>query len=121
MKSWKIICAAVLMVALVCGAFFLGRCTAVTEPGVCFHAEILERDGTFFHVNGLDCNDINGRGEFTFSVKDGTPLVWRGTALTLDDLDTGDRIMVTYSGYVLETYPAQLPDVYRIDLLEDEK
>ncbi len=122
-KSWKIVCAALLVVALVCGAFFLGRFTAGAPRGasVTFHAEILERDGKRFHVNGLACNDINSRGEFTFSLEDGTPLVWRGTALSLDDLETGDRIAVTYTGDVLETYPAQLTNVLRIDLLEDEK
>lgn len=124
MKRWKFVCAAILTAALVCGAFFLGRFTAgvpAAQSGVSFHAEILERDGARFHVNGLDCNDINSRGEFCFAVRDDTPLIWRGTQLTLDDLDAGDRIMVTHSGEVMDIYPAQLAEVYRIDLLEDEK
>lgn len=109
---------------LLCAGFLLGRFTAgPAEEGTAavFHAEILERDGPAFLVNGLGCNDVNHRGGFTFSVKDDTPLLWRGTEITLDDLEAGGRIAVTYSGTVLEIYPAQLPDILRIDLLEDEK
>lgn len=124
MKLWKSAAAVLAGVVLLAGGFLLGRLTAggTEEQGaVVFHAEILERDGAFFHVNGLSCNDVNSRGEFTFSVDGDTPLVWRGTPLDLEDLDAGSRIAVTYRGDVLETYPAQLTDVRRIDLLEDEK
>jgi len=39
----------------------------------------------------------------------------------LSDLDAGDIIAVTFDGYVLESYPAQLQEVIRIQLLDDEK
>ncbi len=125
--KWQKKAAAVLAgVILLCGGFFLGRFTAgmpakQAQPVVTFHGEILSRDGPRFHVNGLGCNDVNSRGEFTFSVGEGTPLVWRGTALALEDLQAGDRVAVAYTGDVLETYPMQLTQVVRIDLLEDEK
>lgn len=126
MKLWKKAAGTLAGVLLLCGAFLLGRFTAgmpakQAQPGFTFHGEILSRDGPRFHVNGLDCNGVNGRGEFTFSVEEDTPLVWRGTALALEDLQAGDRVAVTYTGDVLETYPVQLTQVARIDLLEDEK
>ena len=50
-----------------------------------------------------------------------TALLWRGTAIGLSDLDAGNIIAVTFDGYVLESYPAQLQEVMRIQLLDDEK
>ena len=37
------------------------------------------------------------------------------------ELEPGDTISVTYTGAVLESYPAQLQDVVRVQLLDDEK
>ena len=106
-------------------ALFFGRQAGGQKPAwdeaALFHAEIVARDGAFFHVNGLSCNDVNGRGEFTFTVGEDTPLLWRHTPITLEDLQPGGRVAVTYAGDVLETYPAQLTQVLKIELLEDEK
>lgn len=86
-----------------------------------FHAELLSRDGLHFHVKGLPCNDVNGQGEFTFSISEDTPLLWHFTPATLDDLAPGAHVAVTYTGDVLETYPAQLTQVLQITLLDEEK
>jgi len=88
---------------------------------IVFYAEILERNGNYFHVKGLSVNDINFRGEFTFSAKEDTALIWCGTNITLDDLDVGDNISITFSGGVLETDPAQINNIKAIKLLDDEK
>ena len=60
-------------------------------------------------------------GEFTFSVEEDIVLEWRHAPLTLAELEPGDTISVTYTGAVLESYPAQLQDVVRVQLLDDEK
>lgn len=46
---------------------------------------------------------------------------WRHAPISLAELDPGDRVSVTYTGAVLESYPAQLTQVVRVQLLEDEK
>lgn len=71
-------------------------------------------------MKGLEVNDINDRGEFTFSVTDKTALTWRGTKVSLSDFDPGDTVSITYSGYRLAIYPEALQDVYRVQLLDDE-
>ena len=86
-----------------------------------FYAEIREREAGRFLVKGLAVNDLNYRGEFTFSATGETALLWRGTAIGLSDLDAGDIIAVTFDGYVLESDPAQLQEVIKIQLLDDEK
>lgn len=123
----KVICliAAVLLAAgAFVGGFFAGKNSADTEKNIIcevVYAEILDLNGSLFHVKGLDVNDVNGRGEFTFSAKENTRLVWRGTEIPLSDFKAGDKIAFYYSGAVLETFPAQIPDVRIIKLLEDEK
>ena len=129
MKLWKKAVIAIGAAALLCGAFLLGRGSAGWlgekaprwDEVVLMHAEIVDRDGTFFHVNGLDCNDVNGQGECTFSVTEDTVLEWRYTPITLEDFKAGDKVSVTYTGPVMLSEPAQLTQVLRIQLLEDEK
>ncbi len=126
MNRWKTISVISMAVAVVCAAA-LGVVLSKGQPGpkweeiVVMHAEILERDGAFFHVNGLDCNDVNGQGEYTFSVQEDTPLLWHFTPAELEDFKVGDRIEVMYTGPVMQSYPGQLTQILRIDLLADGK
>lgn len=125
-KSFRILSAFVAVVIFVCsfgGGFVVGRTTAKPQnmPNCeVVYAEIISVENGYFHVKGLDVNDINGRGEFTFSAKENTALVWRGTELSLSDFQAGDRIAFYYSGEVLLTYPAQVQNVVMIKLLDDE-
>lgn len=48
-------------------------------------------------------------------------LVAGGTELFISDFDVGDNISITFSGELRETYPANILDVNRIQLLDDEK
>lgn len=127
-KSFRIITIFVAVVIFVCafgGGFVVGRTTANPQdkqPNCeVVYAEIISVNGANFHVKGLDVNDINGRGEFTFSAKENTSLVWRGTELSLSDFQKGDRIAFYYRGAVLESYPAQVQNVVMIKLLDDER
>lgn len=86
-----------------------------------FYAEITDLKDNHFSVKGLDVNDVNYRGEFTFSASEDTELEWRGEEITLSDFNAGDRIMVVFDGEILETYPAQIPTVIKLQLLDDEK
>ncbi len=70
-------------------------------------------------VKGIDANDINFRGEFTFLVEKETKIVWRNTYITFEDLDVGDMVSITFYGEILETYPAQISHVEQIQLLDD--
>lgn len=128
--------AVIILVIAICIAsgiagFFAGRHTAphtLPEKHVMpdfsittFYATITSIHEKYIQVQGLEINDINSRGAFDLSIGDATVLEWRGTTLQLSELDVGDTIAVTYSGYVLETYPAQITDVLKIQLLDDEK
>ena len=86
-----------------------------------FYAEITGIKENLFSVSGLSVNDINFRGAFNFIVTDDTSLVWRNTKIQLSDLTIGENNSITFKGSILETYPAVIQDVNKIQLLEDEK
>ena len=116
-----------LCVLIAAGFYLIGYQTAKTEvPFVqqtaqTFYAEITDLNGDQFAVQGLEVNDINFRGEFTFSVTEETALLWRGTAMELSEFDIGDSVSITFTGAVLESYPAVIQEVTRVQLLDDEK
>lgn len=85
-----------------------------------FYAEIEEIKDNFILVKGLSVNDINFRGEFTISVVGETELEWRNTKINVTDLNVGDNISITFTGEILDSYPAQIKDVVKIQLLDDE-
>lgn len=75
-------------------------------------------------VKGLDINDINHRGEFTFDVildniPDNFKLKWRGTNITFKQLKVGQTIAVYNYGEIQETEPANLSTVRMIVVLDD--
>ena len=86
-----------------------------------FYAEIKKINYTSLLVDGLDVNDINYRGEFSFKISENTKLEWRSTQINISDLEEGDNISITFEGSIQETYPAKINDVVRIQLLDDEK
>ena len=86
-----------------------------------FYATISEIQNDIFTVTGMEVNDINFRGAFCFSLHKETKLVWRYTDISVEDLNVGDHIAVTFTGEILESYPGQIQGVDMIQLLDDEK
>ena len=83
--------------------------------------EIRENNGiTTILIEGLETNDINHRGEFDFSIDNDTELLWNNTKIEISDLKEGQTVSITSTGEVLESYPAQLTEVTKIIVLEDE-
>ena len=107
------------------GSFLLGRASAEYnsvswEEASVFYAQIVERRENTLLVEGLPVNDVNHRGQFSFTLGEDTRLLWRGEEITQEALHSGDTVAVTYSGETLEVYPVMLPQVYQVLLLEDE-
>ena len=111
------------LIFILLAVLILGGCTQKQELTTdTFYANILDINGNVLVVEGLEVNDINSRGQFYLTVDQNTQLIWLGTEITMDDLDEGDRISITWSGLVRESSPAQIANpVHRIKLLEDEK
>ena len=118
----------ILLCILIAAGFYLicyqtakSEISSVQQMAQTFYAKITGLNGEQFAVQGLQVNDINFRGEFTFSVTEETALLWRGTAMELSEFDIGDSVSVTFTGAVLESYPAVIQKVTRVQLLDDEK
>lgn len=124
--------ALIIAVAFGVGGFFIGRNTVNQEDNSSastndaalyqtFYAEIEENNGQSLLVKGLDVNDINSRGEFSVTIDADTILEWRSEPISLEELEVGDTVSITHSGNIGETYPAQIFETIRIQLLDDEK
>ena len=64
----------------------------IEDDSQTFYAEIKEINDTNLLVDGLDVNDINYRGEFSFKIDEETILQWRGTAIDFSDQTTTNMI-----------------------------
>ncbi|MBT9780008.1 hypothetical protein GPL15_26425 [Clostridium sp. MCC353] len=120
----KITCAAVAAILLAGSAilgFAAGKRSVKPVVGTTFYATIERKSADSIIAAGLEINDINSRGRFECRISDKTVLDWRYTDISLEDLDEGDLVAVTYTGEVLEISPAVINDVLRVQLLEDEK
>lgn len=109
------------------GGFLLGRKTVLSDKNAddilnwmqcdTIYVTILEKQDFQIRAEGLSVNDINGQGEFVFSIDPETNLIWRGTTILEEALQEGDIIAVTYDGQILEQYPAQICHVLQIKKL----
>lgn len=80
-------------------------------------------DGSM-HVNvkGLEVNDINYRGNYTFTINDNMEMTWRGENINLSDLKVGSNISITFTDeMILAISPSPLREVIKVQLLDDEK
>lgn len=115
---------ALLLCGLLVLAFFFGRASAPENYQNClsFYATITQRlDEDSFLVSGLDVSGVNFRSEFVFTVSSATVLDWQGGRISLEDFQAGDRVSITFTGGVRESYPGQIVEVLRLELLDDEK
>lgn len=121
-----LVCYSVLLAVVFC---FIGykiaygqmeKSTPITDSQT-FYATVTDIQGNTFTVKGMEINDINFRGKFVFSVTENTKIIWRGTSLSIKELNVGDAISITFTGDVLETDPAQIEQLKVIQLLDDEK
>ena len=79
---------ALTLLAVALFAFVLGRSTAPAFPlGETFYATVDRVEGDSLAVTGLEVNDVNHRGAFTFSVEEDTVLEWRHAPIALAELE----------------------------------
>lgn len=100
---------------------------AVSEVyGETFYASIESikqyNDGSFhINVKGLEVNDINYRGDFTFKVDDSINMTWRGKKINVSNLKEGNTISITFVDEVFsDISPTPLTEVVKIQILDDE-
>ncbi len=79
-------------------------------------------DGSFhLNVKGLEVNDINYRGNFTFKVDDSMNMVWRGKKIKVSDLKEGTNISITFTDEIIRSIsPTPLEEVVKIQVLDNE-
>lgn len=80
-------------------------------------------DGSFhINVKGLEINDINYRGNFTFKVDNSMDMTWRGEKIKVSDFKVGNNIAITFTDEMLTSIsPTPLTEVVKIQILDDER
>lgn len=80
-------------------------------------------DGIFhMNVKGLEVNDINYRGNFTFAVTDTIEMTWRGEKIDISDLQEGDILSITFTDEILnDISPTPLNEVVKVQLLNEKR
>lgn len=123
----------IFLVSFIVG-LFIGKRSVVNDNiaisnivyGQTFYAKIesIEQynDGSF-HVNvkGLEINDINYRGNFTFKIDDSITITWRGEEVRVSDLKKESNISITFTDEIINAIdPTPLENVVKIQILDDE-
>ena len=113
---------------------FIGKMNVVNDDlaiskvvyGQTFYANIESikqyNDGSFhLNVKGLEINDINYRGNFTFKVDDSIDMTCRGKKINISDLKEGDNISITFTDETInDISPTPLQEVVKVQLLRDD-
>ena len=95
--------------------------TIISYEDTCtIYAQITDIQDDVIYIKGNEINDINGRGNYFFTVSDDTKILWRSTDISKSDLHVNDNISITYTGCVEMSDPANIETVLRINLLDDE-
>lgn len=118
MKKWWVTTLLLISLAFSVG-FFAGQNSVNIPNAISFYGIILEKSENKLHIQGIPENDINHRGEFIMATNNIEQLYnEHGQKITIEQLNIGAEIRITYDGMVMESYPSQLTRIYRIDLIQ---
>lgn len=126
--KWGALAAAlVLLLGGGTGGFFLGKAQTLKQQQqvidvqdcTTIYATISQISGGNVRADGLEVNDSNGRGSFSFTLSEDTPITWHHTKIALSALQKGYNIAITYTGDTKETSPVQLEQVVKVEVLND--
>ncbi|MGN1270250.1 MAG: DUF3221 domain-containing protein [Clostridia bacterium] len=124
---------AIILVSFSLGLFIGQKNAPKNDLAICkvvgqtFYANIESikqyNDGSFhINVKGLDVNDINYRGNFTFKVDDDMDMTWRGEKVKVSDLKERNNISITFTDETInDISPTPLREVIKIQILDDER
>lgn len=78
------------------------------EEQYSFRAEVIEGGGKLLIAPSEDSNEVRSSDKMSVNTNGATLVNDKGESITLDQLGTGDIIVVTYNGIIAESYPAQI-------------
>ncbi len=63
-------------------------------------------------------NEMKSADKISVSAVDSSVFNSQGKTIKLSDIKTGEKVEVTYGGEILESYPAQIPNCFKIKVIE---
>lgn len=100
------------MVGVVCWCLLGDQSTFALE------GRVLQNKGLLLMKPNPGEEEQSHADQFAIAQAQGAVLSQDGTPISLKEIQPGALLQVTYSGEVLDTYPAQLAHVYTIRVLE---
>lgn len=119
-NKWILLCLLILSIFLsFTMGFYVGKYSNNENYYESFYANIIRNENGTLHITGIPENDINHRGEFTIA-HNNIDHVYNVTSkkISIVELSVGSQIRVIYDGMVLESYPAQITHVLKIEQVE---
>lgn len=100
------------------GGFFIGRAWPDRQE-ISFYANVREINEDNLLVEGIPENDINHRSQMYVRLAEldtpGSAQTTDGENIPIEDLEVDELVRIVYDGEVMESFPAQLPTVWRIE------
>ena len=84
-----------------------------------FEATVEENYGATVLVKGLSTNNTNYRGKFDLKISKNTVIEKNAEKIDVSKLTKGTQVKVYYCGEVMESYPAQIDDVRKIEVIKE--
>lgn len=126
--NFKILLGIIVIIVIGVIAYFWGYKSACNDYEVrmdnryesyqSFYATISDISNDKITVEGMKVNDINFQGKFIFEVEDVSRIEWRHMELEISELEVGDNISILFKGVIMESNPAWISDVLKVQLLD---
>lgn len=109
----------VLLIVLMVMVIFAGCTNNQANEGNSFTATVLEVNDASLLVEPAEGSaELNSADKIVVSFKDAALINSEGTEITVEDIEVGKKVKVSYKGGIAESYPAQVQGCYEIRLLD---
>lgn len=89
-----------------------------TQEETSFYGIVTEITESNLHIQGIPENDISHRGAFILHITSKTKIIGDNSSISISDIPIHSTIQISYTGSILESYPAQINNVTEISIIE---
>lgn len=100
-------------------SIILAGCESAGKDEVSFEAVVLENEGTSLLVEPVEgSEELRSADKIVVYLSAAVLQDSLKREITVDDIDSGDKVQIDYDGMIAESYPAQIHNCYRVILLD---
>lgn len=100
-------------------SLLIGCTPADDNERVSFKATVLEKkDASLLVEPDKESTELNSSDRIIVSITDSSLFNSQNDSIAIDDIKTGDLLVISYNGLIAESYPAQINTCYEIQVIE---